>query len=220
VTVLVEACVESLDSARAAEQAGAARLELCANLAVGGTTPSAQLVRSVCSAVAIPVFAMVRPRAGDFVYSDAEIATMLTHIGRVREAGAHGVVIGALTAGGAVNNRAVRALVQASRSLPVTFHKAFDAIEDQSAALERLVEAGVQRILTSGGEPTALNGSARIAELIRQANDRIVIMPGGGVRASNVLAIVRSSGAREVHARCGADGATIAELTRVVSGEA
>ena len=218
--MLVEACVDSLESAQAAERGGAARLELCANLAVGGTTPSAKLVTSVRAGVAIPVFAMVRPRSGGFVYSDAEIATMLADIDRLRVAGAHGVVIGALTVEGAVNSRAVRALVQTSRPLPVTFHKAFDAIEDQPAALERLVDAGVQRILTSGGQPSALDGKARIAELIRQANGRIVVMPGGGVRASNVVAIVRATGAREVHARCGADGATIAELVRVVRSEA
>jgi copper homeostasis protein len=215
VTVLVEACVDSLDAARAAGRAGATRLELCANLAVGGTTPSAELVRSVCAAVGIPVFAMVRPRGGGFVYDEAEIAAMLADINRVRDAGAHGVVIGALTQGGTVDMRAVRVLLQASRLLPVTFHKAFDAIADQAAALERLVDAGVQRILTSGGERTALEGSARIGDLIRQANDRIVIMPGGGVRASNLKAIVRATGAGEVHARCGADGATIAELIQV-----
>lgn len=215
-SVVVEACVDSIDAARAAERAGAARLELCANLAVGGTTPSAELVRNVCAAVSIPVFAMVRPRAGSFVFDDAEVATMLAHVDRVRLAGARGVVIGALTAAGAVNSRAVRALVHASGSLPVTFHKAFDAIDDQSAALERLIESGVQRVLTSGGAPTALAGSTRLAELVRQANERIVIMPGGGVRASNVVAIVHTTGAREVHARTGADGATIAEIVRVV----
>ncbi len=215
-TVVVEACIDALDAACAAERAGAARLELCANLAVGGTTPSAELVRNVCAAVSIPVFAMVRPRAGSFVFDDAEIATMLAHVARVRDAGAHGVVIGALTAAAAVNSRAVRALVQASGSLPVTFHKAFDVIDDQSAALERLIEAGVQRVLTSGGAPTALAGSARLAELIGQANERIVVMPGGGVRASNVAEILRATGAREVHARCGADGATIAEIVRVI----
>jgi copper homeostasis protein len=216
VTVVVEACVDSLDAARAAERAGAARLELCANLAVGGTTPSSELVRSVAAAVSIPVFAMVRPRAGSFVFDDAEIATMLAHVARLRDAGAHGVVIGALTAGGAVNSRAVHALVQASRPLPVTFHKAFDVIDDQPAAVERLIEAGVQRVLTSGGAPTAREGCTRLGELARQANGRIVIMPGGGVRASNVAAIVHATGAREVHARCGADGSTIAGIVSAI----
>lgn len=215
-TVLVEACVDSVAAAAAAERAGAGRLELCATLDVGGTTPSSELVRAVRAAAGIPVFVMVRPRGGDFVYDERERRSMLTDIAAAREAGADGIVIGALMPEGRLDLDTIERLVDAAGLLPVTFHKAFDAVADQCAGLEQLIDRGVQRILTSGGRRTAAEGCPSLAALVRQARGRLTIMPGGGVRAPNVRAIVQATGALEVHARAGEDGGAIRALVEVL----
>ena len=199
--ILVEAAIETLDAACAAEETGADRLELCADLGVGGLTPPDAIVRAVVGAAAIPVVAIVRPRPGGFVYDAAEIRAMLGDIGALSRAGLSGVVCGALAADGAVDAAATRAMVDAADGLPVTFHRAFDAVHDKAAALEILIDAGVARLLTSGGAPTALEGAETIASLMRQARDRIQIVAGGGVRAHNVRDILARTGATAVHAR-------------------
>jgi copper homeostasis protein len=199
--VLVESCVTSLAEAEASVDAGAGRVELCAELDEGGLTPPADLVREVALTVPVPVFAMVRPRPGDFVYARAEIDCMLRQVEAARSAGASGIVTGALRPDGSVDAAALRRLVDAAGPLPVTFHRAFDAAGDPGDALETLVEVGVSRVLTSGGGSAAIDGADALAGLVRRARSRIVIMPGGRVRGAHVVELVRRTGAAEVHAR-------------------
>jgi copper homeostasis protein len=199
--VLVESCVTSLAEAEASVDAGAGRVELCAELDEGGLTPPADLVREVALTVPVPVFAMVRPRPGDFVFSRAEIDRMLQQVEAARSAGAAGIVTGALRPDGSVDAAALRRLVDAAGPLPVTFHRAFDAAGDPGDALETLVEVGVSRVLTSGGGSAAIDGADALAGLVRRARSRIVIMPGGRVRGAHVVELVRRTGAAEVHAR-------------------
>lgn len=207
--ITTEAAVDSLAAARAAEAAGADRLELCGDLGVGGVTPSAELQREARRSTQVPLYTMIRPRAGGFVYSAAEVEAMLGAIAQARQLGASGIVTGALEDDGGIDRAAMRRLVEASRPLPVTFHKAFDVLADLAGALELLVGLGVDRVLTSGGAPTAAAGTAALARLVRQAGDRIVIVAGGGVSGAGVRQLVRETGISEVHARCEADGARI-----------
>lgn len=200
-TVLVEICVDSLPSAIGAVDAGAGRLELCSNGAAGGTTASAGLVEAVKAAVAVPVFVMVRPRPGDFVYDASEFAVMQREIAWLKTAGADGIVSGALRPDGTVDAERTRALVEASDPLPFTFHRAFDHTRDLQAALETLLGIHTARVLTSGGAPTALAGAPVIATLVRHAGTRLVVLAGGGVRAQHAADLVRQTGVREVHAR-------------------
>jgi len=197
--IQIEACVESLEAAVAAAAGGAHRIELCVNLAVGGTSPSNALLAACLSKLALPVFVMVRPRGGDFCYSAAERAGMLTEIGRAKEAGAQGIVMGALREGGTVDDTLTRELIAAARPLPVTFHRAFDDCLDAEKTLETLIALGAARILTSGQATTAPQGAAMIAKLVRLAAGRIGILAGGGINGDNVSALVRASGVREVH---------------------
>ena len=151
--ITIELAVESLAAAQAAAAGGADRIELCADLGVGGLTPSAELTKRAVAEAGIPVFAMVRPRAGDFVYSRAEIADMCATIEKLRGLRVHGVVAGALTPKRAIDIAATAELVFAAAGLPFTFHRAFDRVVDQSAALDQLIELGISRVLTSGGTP-------------------------------------------------------------------
>lgn len=199
--VLVEGCVDTVASAIAAERGGARRVELCAALHDGGTTPSAGMIAATKAAVSIPVFVMIRPRGGGFVYSDAERDVMRRDVFVARELGADGVVIGALRRDGTIDVEIVRMLVSAAGGLPVTFHRAFDLTPDLAASLEVLAGAAVQRVLTSGGAPDAAEGAQVLGDLVRQAGTRIVVMAGGGVRAENVQPLVSLSGVHEVHVR-------------------
>ena len=188
--ILIEAAVESLDAALAAVEGGADRLELCTDLVHGGTTPDLKLLHVQ---LPIPVFVLVRPRTGDFVYTDAEHRTMLEQISRARSGGAHGIVTGDLSLD------RTRDLIAAARPLPVTFHRAFDVFPDRSETLERLISLGVERVLTSGGAPTAPEGADEIRRLVVQAKGRIAILPGGGINPNNVARLVKQTGVREVH---------------------
>lgn len=199
--ILVEACVDSVASALAAERGGARRLELCDALFDGGTTPSAGMIAACKEAVSIPVFVMIRPRGGGFVYSDPERDVMRRDVIATRELGADGIVIGGLRPDGGVDISLVRFLMDSAHSLPVTFHRAFDLTPDLGASLDSLVDVGVQRILTAGGTSTAAEGAAALAKLVRQAGSRLAVMAGGGVRDENVRSLVRVSGVREVHVR-------------------
>ena len=196
--MLLEAAVESLDAARAAVEGGVHRIELCTDLANAGTTPAVHLLRDCVSRLTIPVFVLVRPRAGDFVYTDAEHRAMLEQIETAKGAGARGIVTGGLTARRVIDESRVAELIRAARPLAVTFHRAFDECRDQEQALEALIRLGVERVLTSGGERTAIEGVAQIARLVRQSKGRIGILPGGGINATNVRKIHRA-GVREVH---------------------
>ena len=199
--VLLEVVVESVAAARAAERSGASRLELCVDLAHGGTTPPSSLAREVVAAVSVPVFVMIRPRPGDFLYSTSELDVMARQIDDALACGATGLVVGVLQADGRVDVARTRTLVAGAAGRPVTFHRAFDDTPDLECALTDLMDAGVSRVLTSGGAATALEGASRLAALVRQGGDRIVILAGGGVRSHNVAAIVRTAGVREVHMR-------------------
>src|SRR5256714_3905595 len=197
--ILVEACVDSIESALAAARGGAHRIELCANLIEGGTTPSAGTL-AVCRArLDIPIYVLIRPRGGDFLYSAAEFAVMLEDIGRAKQAGAHGVVIGVLRADGEIDADRTRELIAAARPLQVTFHRAFDVCRDASRALETLVALGVDRVLTSGQAATAPEGAERIAGFVRQAAGRMVVLPRGGVPPGNLADPGRAHRATEVH---------------------
>jgi len=199
VTILVEAVVESVDAALAAAEGGAHRIELCTDLAHGGTTPTVQLLRDCHSQVVFPVFVLVRPRAGDFVYTAAEHRTMLELIHRAKEAGAHGIVTGSLTGAHQIAETRTAELVDAARPWTLTFHRAFDVCADLAVALERLIHLGVDRVLTSGGAPTAPQGAERIRQLVIQAGRRIEILAGGGIDGGNVARLVRETVVREVH---------------------
>jgi len=206
--VIVEACVDSVESALAAERGGAGRLELCDALFDGGTTPSAGMIAACRERVSIPVFVIIRPRGGGFVYSEPELDVMRRDIVAARGLGAHGVVIGVLRRDGRIDEDQARSLVGVAGDLPVTFHRAFDFAPDPGAALATLISAGVTRVLSSGGAPTAREGVGTLASLVAQAGDGLVVMAGGGVREENVKEIVDGSGVREVHVR-------LTRLTRV-----
>ena len=203
-SVLVEACVDAIDAAIEAERGGADRLELCGELLQGGVTPSAGLIGAVWERVAIPVFVLIRPRTGDFLYDAHEVDVMLRDIAAARAMDVDGVVIGALTRDGDVDIGTVHALKEAAGRMKVTFHRAFDFARDREVALEALIELGVDRVLTSGGAATALEGAASLASLVRQANGRIGILAGGGINDDNVAEVVRESGVGEVHVRAAA----------------
>ena len=206
--VLLESVVQSVDDAAAAARAGSDRLELCVGLAAGGLTPPEALIAAVIERVSIPVFVMVRPRAGDFVYTDEEFATALRQVQAVRARGAHGIVTGVLRHGGRVDVERTRMLVDAAGELPVTFHRAFDEVPAQAAALDAIIAAGIRRVLTSGAAATALAGADRLAALVRQAGERLTILAGGGVRAHNARQLIARSGVVEVHARFEHEAAT------------
>ena len=193
--------MDSVESALAAERGGAGRLELCDALFDGGTTPSAGMIAACCERVTIPVFVIIRPRGGGFVYSEPELDVMRRDIVAARGLGANGVVIGVLGPDGTVNAAQTRLLVDAAGELPVTFHRAFDFVPELGAALETLIACGVTRVLSSGGAPTAREGVPALASLVRQAGDRLVVMAGGGVREENVREVVDGSQVREVHVR-------------------
>ncbi len=215
--ILVEACVETLEGALAAEAGGAGRVELCAALEVGGLTPAWDLVTSCVGRLSIPVFVLVRPRAGSFVLSEVELAEVVREIGQVVGLGADGVVGGALTPGGSVDVRATSAMLTAAGPLPFTFHRAFDKVDDQAEALEALISIGVRRVLTSGGAATAAEGAKQIGKLVIQAAGRIGILAGGSVRAHNVAALISATGVTEVHSRTPVDAEGVRELVGVVN---
>jgi copper homeostasis protein len=214
---LVEAAVETLEEALAAKRAGADRIELCANLGVGGTTPSAGLIASVVQQVNHPVFVMIRPRGGDFVYAADEIDAMIEDIDRARPLGIAGVVTGALRSDGGVDVDSMRRLMSPAAGLPVTFHRAFDVVANRTDALEQVIELGASRVLTSGGAATALDGAVAIAMLVDQAGERVSIVAGGKIREQNARDVIARSGVHEVHARL-ENEASMRGLVRVVRG--
>ena len=198
--IVVEISVESVERAVAAERGGASRIELCGALEIGGVTPSVELMREARARVRVPIFSMVRPRGGDFVYSAAEFAEMRKAIEVARGEGMDGVVFGLLWPSGGVDVERTMELVRAAAFLPVTFHRAFDQTADLFAASEDVIATGATRLLTSGGAGTAPEAVGRIAELMRKAKGRIVVMPGSGITAGNIAEVARVTGAAEFHA--------------------
>jgi copper homeostasis protein len=209
VTILIEAAVETLEDALAAVEGGADRLELCARLDIGGTTPDRATIAAVREHVGLPLLVMIRPRAGSFVYSKGELDRMRRDVELASELGVAGVVLGVLDADDRVDAGATRMLVDVAGALPVTFHRAIDRTPDILSAAETLASLGVARVLTSGAAPTAIEGVETLASLVRRVGDRLGIVAGGGVRSDNAHDIVTRSGVRDVHARCGGVAARI-----------
>lgn len=199
--LIVEAAVEGLHEALAAAEIGAERIELCADLAVGGTTPSAGTIALACERLRVPVFVMIRARGGDFTVSSLEHEIMVRDVIQARTAGAHGVVLGILTPEARVDVTRTRALVEAAHPLPVTFHMAFDRARDRDEALDDVLATGATRILTSGGAGRAAHAVPVLRGLVRRAEGRLTIVAGGGVVGEDVAALVRDAGVGEVHAR-------------------
>ena len=197
---ILEVAANSVASALAAEAGGAARVELCSALEVGGLTPSHATIATAMERLHIPVQVLIRPRAGDFVYDDLECEVMRRDIETCKALGCAGVVIGALNAGGDVDLPRCRGLMEAARGMSVTFHRAFDFLRDPERALETIIALGCDRLLTSGQAADTLAGAPLIRKLIEQARGRITIMPGGGIDARNIAAIAQATGAREFHA--------------------
>jgi len=194
-----EICVDSAEAAVAAQAGGGNRVELCSDLLEGGLTPSHGTIEVSRARLRIPIMAMVRPRGGDFCYSDVEFEVMRHDLLAAKGLGADGIVLGLLKADGTVDGERTRELIALARPLPVTFHRAFDMTRDPFEALDTLMSLGVDRLLTSGQEPSVLEGLDLIVELVKRSAGRIVIMPGGGITARNVARIAAASGARELH---------------------
>ena len=204
---LLEISAESAEASEAAERGGADRIELCADLRVGGLTPSRALLRGVREKVHLPIFSMIRPRAGDFVYSQSEWEQMKRSIAEAKECGMDGVVLGLLTKDCHIDIERSQELVDLAKPLPVSFHRAFDECmaavsrsrEGLRQALEDVIQTGAARILTSGGAKTALEGAATLRNLVQLAGERIIILPGAGISAENIAEVVRQTAGCEFH---------------------
>jgi copper homeostasis protein len=197
--MLLEIAVSNIQAAQLAQQAGAHRIELCDNLREGGTTPSFGYLQQARKKISIPVYPIIRPRGGDFLYNDEEFAIMKQDVLLCKQLGFEGVVIGLLQTDGTVDVKRTAQLVQIAWPMGVTFHRAFDRTNDPFSALENIIETGCERVLTSGLMPDAPTATAFIKELVDAAGDQIIIMPGSGVRASNLEMLVRQTGATEFH---------------------
>lgn len=198
-TTTIEVCVDNIESLLTAQQSGADRIELCSALALGGLTANAGFVQKSLDLATIPLYTIIRPRAGDFVYSEQEVDIMVSDIKFMKLLGIQGVVIGALTPEGNIDEVALKRLMAASRDIGVTFHRAFDLCNDPKQALEILIDAGCERILTSGQQAKAEQGTDLIKELVAQADGRISIMPGAGVTPENAQEIINLTQVNEIH---------------------
>jgi copper homeostasis protein len=196
---LIELCVDGIDGFLAAQDAGADRVELCASLVEGGLTPSLATIRAAVKAAKIPVHVIIRPRGGDFLYSETEFETMVEDIAALRGEGVSGVVIGCLTPDGRIDEARTKRLVEAARPMSVTCHRAFDMTADAGEALEALIRCGVDRVLTSGQRDTALEGLAILKAANEQAAGRIVIMGCGALDADTIRAVRDGAGLAELH---------------------
>ena len=203
----LEICVESVERARAAERGGADRIELCSDLPSGGITPSAGFMQTVRRHVSLPIHALVRPRAGDFCYSQQEFEIMRDDIKAARQFGMDGIVLGILQPGNRVDMERTSELVELAQPLPVTFHRAFDDCESPEKALEDVIRTGAARILTSGGKSSATDGLSTLTRMVQKAGARIGIMVCGGINYENLRHIVEVTSATEVHTSVGASAA-------------
>ena len=194
-----EICANSVASCIAAQEGGADRVELCSGIPEGGTTPSFGMIRKARASIDIALNVIIRPRGGDFLYTSDELEEMIHDIKAAKELGADGLVFGCLTKEGDIDKEAMSILMEAAGGLPVTFHRAFDHTADPMQALEDIISLGCTRILTSGCRPSAIQGVGLLAELVKAAGNRIIIMPGCGVNENNIAEIARLSGAREFH---------------------
>ena len=197
--IVFELCAESLDACLLAKTSGAARIELCSDLNVDGLTPSHALIRQAVEQSGIPVYVLLRPRAGDFVYTDQEFGLIREDLLHAKDLGAAGFALGVLHRNGTVDVERTRALVELAAPLEVTFHRAFDVTPSLPQALEDVLRTGCHRILTSGGAPTVFAGASSLAQLVKVARGRIEIAAGGGLRAEGAASLVRTTGARHFH---------------------
>lgn len=198
-TYKIEIATTDFPTTKTAVEGGADRIELCADLHQGGTTQSYGTIRQCREAFRVELFPIIRPRGGDFLYTDEEFQIMLHEIGLCKDLGCDGVVIGLLNRNGSIDRGRTKLLVQKAYPMEVTFHRAFDRCRDPFAALEEIIGAGCQRLLTSGQKQTAPEGSDLIAELVKAADHRIIIMPGSGVRKENIKELAQKTGALEFH---------------------
>lgn len=196
---LIEICVEGIDGLIAAQQAGADRVELCASLLEGGITPSFGTVREALHMATVPFHVIVRPRGGDFLYSEAEFRSMLADVEALRDLGVAGVVVGCLRADGTMDETRMAELVRRAGPLDVTCHRAFDMTPDAAEALEALIRCSVGRVLTSGQRDTAVEGAELLARLVKQAGSRIIILGCGALDPSNIAAVRAETGLTEMH---------------------
>jgi len=215
---LLEICIDDLQSGLNAEEGGADRIELCSALDQDGLSPSFELAQTCLDRLTIPIFPMIRPRGGDFVYSDEEIKSMIEDIHRFKAMGVHGLVFGVLQSDGQIDKRRTAQLIQAAAPLPITFHRAFDRTPDPFSALRTLIELDVDRVLTSGQKGTALEGKSLLSDLVEQASDQIIIMPGAGVSSGNIQELLET-GAIEYHGalKAGRTKTNIEEVKKVAS---
>ncbi|GAB6261623.1 copper homeostasis protein CutC [Photobacterium sp. R1] len=195
----LEVCIDNIESLHAAQQGGATRIELCSSLSLGGLTPSAGFMRQAARLSSVPVYAMIRPRQGDFLFSGEDMEIMLADIHAARQAGLQGVVLGVLTPDGRVDTNQLAALMQAANGLGVTFHRAIDQCTEYREALDSLMNAGCERVLTSGLKASALEGAEILADMVRYCGNRLSIMAGAGVTADNASQILSRTGVKELH---------------------
>jgi copper homeostasis protein len=198
--VELEICANSIEAARNAQEGGATRVEFCDNMAEGGTTPSYGQIAVAKRLLTIPIYPIIRPRGGDFLYSDLEFEVMKADVIACRDLKCAGVVFGILLKDGRIDVERCRILKELAAPMPAAFHRAFDLTENMEEALETLIDLGFERVLSSGGANTALEGIATLALLIKQAGARIQVMPGSGIRPENVLKLLELTSASAVHA--------------------
>ena len=197
--MFLEVCAFNIQSCFIAQRAGAGRIELCADPVQGGTTPSYGLLDYAIKHISIPIYAMIRPRGGNFLYDNAEFAIMLRDVQVCKDLGYPGIATGIQLADGEIDTERMKQIVELAHPMEVTCHKAFDATPDAARSLEKLIEVGCQRVLTSGLHKTAVEGASVLAALVQQAAGRIIIMPGGSVRSSNIKQLAQDTGAVEFH---------------------
>lgn len=195
----LEVCLDSIDSAVRAQEGGADRIELCDNMFHGGTTPSYGVIKVVREVLSIDMNVIIRPRGGDFLYSERDFQSMLYDIELCKTEGVDGVVFGILLENGDIDTKRCKTLIEAAKPMSATFHRAFDVARDPFKAMEDIINLGFDRILTSGQEPSVLEGSELITQLIERAGDRIIIMPGCGIKTRNFKRIHTLLGAKEYH---------------------
>lgn len=224
--MLLEVCIDSFSSAQAAIDGGAERLEVCSDLAVGGLTPTRSLIEEIQHYNSIPLMVMVRPRAGNFVYTPAEVDLLLSQITMAKELAVQGVVLGVLHQDGTVDQRLLQRLCDEADDIEVTFHRAYDVCTDPDGAIDILIDVGVNRLLTSGRQPTAIEGARHLQELVgRTQSSGLVIMAGSGLSAACVAELVTQTGVREVHGSCRTsrsgsttDSKQVQEIVRLLTG--
>lgn len=197
--MIFEVCIDSVEGAKAARLGGAHRVELCASLVEGGITPSLGMIQTVRAAVDLDVNVILRPRAGDFLYTEMEFDVMCKDLEAIKASGVNGVVLGLLLPDGTIDTMRTRQLIDLARPLSVTFHRAFDLCRDPQTALDDLITLGVDRLLTSGQQANALLGANLIADLVQKAQGRTIIMPGGGINSQTLPRLAAITRAQEFH---------------------